>query len=82
MPSLNIPFTDDELEAVRNAAAGDDMSLRAFAHRAILSAASEHRRRVAEASKIVTARTFSPLALPQSDKYLRSAITACSTRPS
>ena len=57
VPSLNIPFTDEELEAVRIAAAGDDMSLRAFAHRAILSAASEHKRRVAEASKIVAARS-------------------------
>jgi hypothetical protein len=57
MPSLNIPFTDEELEVVRNAAASDDMSLRAFAHRAILSAASEHKRRVAEASKIVAERS-------------------------
>ena len=57
MPSLNIPFTDEELEAVRAAAAGDDMSLRAFAHQAILSAASEHKRRVAEAAKIVAARS-------------------------
>ena len=57
MPSLNIPFTDEELEVVRNAAAGNDMSLRAFAHRAILSAAGEHKRRVAEASKIVAERS-------------------------
>jgi len=57
MPSLNITFTDEELEAVRSAAAGDDMSLRAFAHRAILTAASEHKRRVAEAARIVAARS-------------------------
>ncbi|KDE97162.1 hypothetical protein Y900_028185 [Mycolicibacterium aromaticivorans JS19b1 = JCM 16368] len=57
MPSLNIPFTDEELETVRKAAAGDDMSLRAFAHEAILSAASEHRRRVAEAARLVAARS-------------------------
>jgi hypothetical protein len=57
MPSLNIPFSDEELEAIRVAAAGDDLSLRAFAHRAILSAASEHKRRVAEAAKIIAARS-------------------------
>jgi hypothetical protein len=57
MPSLNISFTDEELEVVRNAAASDDMSLRAFAHQAILSAASEHKRRVAEAAKLVAARS-------------------------
>lgn len=57
MPSLNISFTDEELEAIRIAAAGDDLSLRAFAHQAILSAASEHKRRVAEAAKIVAARS-------------------------
>jgi hypothetical protein len=57
MPSLNITFTDDELEAVRSAAASDDMSLRAFAHRAILAAASEHKRRVTEAAHIVAERS-------------------------
>lgn len=57
MPSLNIPFTDEELEAVRIAAAGGDMSLRAFAHQAIMSAASEHKRRVVEAAKIVAKRS-------------------------
>jgi hypothetical protein len=57
VPSLNIPFTDEELEVVRAAAAGDEMSLRAFAHQAILSAASEHKHRVAEAAKIVAARS-------------------------
>jgi hypothetical protein len=57
MPSLNITFTDQELEALRSAAAGDDMSLRAFAHRAILAAASQHKRRVAEAAQLVAARS-------------------------
>lgn len=57
MPSLNVTFTDEELEAVRAAAAGDDISLRAFAHRAILAAASEHKRRVAEAARIVADRS-------------------------
>jgi hypothetical protein len=53
MPSLNVSFTDEELATVRAAAAGDDVSLKAFAHKAILAAASEHRRRVAEAAGII-----------------------------
>jgi hypothetical protein len=57
MPSLNIAFTDEELERVRTAAAKDDLSLRAFAHAAILAAASEHRRRVAEAARLVAERS-------------------------
>jgi hypothetical protein len=57
MPSLNIAFTDEELAAVRAAAANDDVSLRAFAHRAVLEAASEHKRRVAEAARIVAERS-------------------------
>jgi hypothetical protein len=57
MPSLNVTFTEEELARVRAAAAGDDVSLRTFAHRAILAAASEHRRRVAEAARIVAQRS-------------------------
>jgi hypothetical protein len=57
MPSLNVAFTDEELAAVRAAAASDDVSLRTFAHRAILAAASEHRRRVAEAARLVAERS-------------------------
>jgi hypothetical protein len=57
MPSLNISFTDEELAAVRAAAASDGLSLRAFAHRAVLDAASEHKRRVAEAARIVAERS-------------------------
>ena len=53
VPSLSITFTDEELAAVRAAAANDDMSLRAFAHRAVMEAASGHNRRVAEAARIV-----------------------------
>jgi hypothetical protein len=57
MPSLNITFTEEELASVRAAAASDDVSLRAFAQRAILAAASEHRRRVAEAARLVAERS-------------------------
>lgn len=57
MPSLNVSFTEEELATVRAAAANDDLSLRAFAHQAILDAASEHRRRVAEAARVVAERS-------------------------
>jgi hypothetical protein len=57
MPSLNITFTEEELAAVRAAAATDDLSLRTFAHRAVLAAASEHKRRVAEAARIIATRS-------------------------
>ncbi|MET7682474.1 hypothetical protein [Streptomyces sp. NPDC005423] len=32
MPSLNVPFTDDELEGVRAAAAAEGKSLKAYLH--------------------------------------------------
>jgi hypothetical protein len=57
VPSLNVSFTDEELEAVRTAAAEEDVSLRTFAHRAVLAAASDHKRRVAEAARIVATRS-------------------------
>jgi hypothetical protein len=57
MPSLNVTFTDEELERVRIAAASADVSLRAFAHQAILDAASEHKRRVTEAARLVAERS-------------------------
>lgn len=57
VPSLNISFTEEELAVVRSAAAGDDVSLRAFVHRAVMAAASEHKRRVAEAARIVAERS-------------------------
>jgi hypothetical protein len=57
MPSLNIGFTDEELAEVRAGAADAEMSLRAFAHRAVLGAASEHKRRVREAARIVAERS-------------------------
>lgn len=57
MPSLNIDFSDEELDKVRAAAANDDLSLRKFVHRAALDAASDHKRRVAEAARIVAERS-------------------------
>ena len=57
MPSLNVSFTEEELASIRAAAAGADVSLKSFAHTAILAAASEHRRRVAEAAEFVARRS-------------------------
>ena len=57
MPSLNITFTDDELAAVRTAAGEENLSLRAFAHRAVVDAASDHRRRVSEAAALIAQRS-------------------------
>lgn len=57
MPSLNIAFTDEELASIRAAAASEDISLRAFAHNAVLTAASQHKRAVAEAARIVAERS-------------------------
>jgi len=57
VPSLNITFTEEELAAVRVAAGEENLSLRAFAHRAVLTAASEHRRRVVEAAALVAQRS-------------------------
>jgi uncharacterized protein (DUF1778 family) len=41
MPSLNLPFTDDELAALRKAAARKGVSLRTFAHDAVISASDD-----------------------------------------
>lgn len=57
MPSLNIEFSDEELDKVRAAAATDELSLRKFVHRAALDAASDHKRRVADAARIVAERS-------------------------
>lgn len=57
MPSLNIGFTDEELEDVRAAAADDDVSLRTFAHDAVMAAASRKKRAVADAARLVAERS-------------------------
>jgi hypothetical protein len=57
VPSLNITFTEEELAAVRAAAGEQNLSLRVFAHRAVVTAASDHRRRVAEAAALVAQRS-------------------------
>ena len=53
MPALNITFTDDEMTAVREAAARSNASLKAYAHDLITDATNGHRARVLEAARIV-----------------------------
>ncbi len=53
MPSLNITFTDEEQQELREAAERENVSLKSFAHDAVTAAASSKKRQVAEASKTV-----------------------------
>lgn len=55
MPSLNVQFTEAELEALRRTAEREGLSLKSFAHQAIMEASSDHRRRVLEAAHAVAA---------------------------
>jgi hypothetical protein len=57
MPELNVPFTDDELVAVRAAAQRSEQSLRSFVRGAAVAAASEHKLRVAEVAREVAERS-------------------------
>ncbi|MCK5754362.1 MAG: antitoxin Phd [Mycobacterium sp.] len=57
MPALNVNFTDEEMEQLRTAAASGELSLRAFVHRAALDAASDHKRWVRAAARIVAERS-------------------------
>lgn len=53
MPALNITFTDDEMNVVRQGASSAGESLKAFAHEAVLRVArdDEYRRRVTAAAQ-------------------------------
>ena len=55
MPGLSITFTDDELERVRDAAGRDALSLKAYAHNAVVAAASTDR--IADIAASVAARS-------------------------
>jgi hypothetical protein len=55
VPGLNITFTDDELEAVREAAGRDALSLKAYAHDVVVAAASTDR--IADIAASVAARS-------------------------
>ena len=57
MPSLNVDFDDAGMEQIRAAARQDDLSLKRFVHAAVMERASMHKRRVAEAARVVADRS-------------------------
>lgn len=57
MPSLNLEFDEAEMAQIRSAAQADELSLKKFAHAAVMERASMHKRRVAEAARIVAERS-------------------------
>ena len=57
MPSLNLDFDESEMEQIRAAAQLDALSLKKFAHAAVMERASMHKRRVAEAARVVAERS-------------------------
>ena len=57
MPSLNVDFDYAEMEQIRAAARQDDLSLKRFVHAAVMERASMHKRRVAEAARVVADRS-------------------------
>lgn len=57
MPSLNVDFDDAEMEQIRAAARQDGLSLKRFVHAAVMERASMHKRRVAEAARVVADRS-------------------------
>ena len=50
MAGLNLRFSDDELDALRERAAAEGRSLQAFAHDAVIAAIYEHSRLFNEAA--------------------------------
>lgn len=53
MAGLNLRFTDEELDALRDRAAAEGRSMQAFAHDAVISAINEHSRLFNEAAEHV-----------------------------
>ncbi|MEU8847885.1 hypothetical protein AB0C70_16920 [Streptomyces sp. NPDC048564] len=53
MAGLNLRFTDEELDALRERAAAEGRSMQAFAHDAVISAINEHSRLFNEAAEHV-----------------------------
>ncbi|MGI3198076.1 hypothetical protein ACRJ4W_04215 [Streptomyces sp. GLT-R25] len=53
MAGLNLRFTDEELDALRERAAAEGCSMQAFAHDAVISAVNEHSRLFDEAAEHV-----------------------------
>ncbi|MDT7842843.1 hypothetical protein [Streptomyces justiciae] len=50
MAGLNLRFTDEELDALRERAAAEGRSMQAFAHDAVMAAVDERSRLFAEAA--------------------------------
>jgi plasmid stability protein len=50
MAGLNLRFTDEELDALRDRAAAEGRSMQAFAHDAVVAAINEHSRLFSEAA--------------------------------
>jgi plasmid stability protein len=50
MAGLNLRFTDEELDALRDRAAAEGRSMQAFAHDAVVAAINEHSRLFNEAA--------------------------------
>jgi len=57
MPSLNVTFSDEEMERVRSAAKHRGQALKPYAHDAILAVADDRSARVTEAFRFVTERS-------------------------
>ena len=53
MAGLNLRFTDEELDALRERASAEGRSMQAFAHDAVISAINEHSRLFNEAAEHV-----------------------------
>lgn len=50
MAGLDVPFTGEELDALRERAAAEGRSVEAFAHDAVMAVVNEHRRLFDEAA--------------------------------
>lgn len=53
MAGLNLRFSDEELDALRERAAAEGRSMQAFAHDAVIAAINEHSRLFNEAAEHV-----------------------------
>ncbi|MFD9433263.1 hypothetical protein [Streptomyces sp. NPDC060002] len=53
MAALNLRFTDEELDALRERAQAEGRSMQAFAHDAVIKAVNEHARLFEEAAEHV-----------------------------
>lgn len=57
MASLNISFSDEEMEALREAAARESVALKPFVHAAAIEAASRRKARVTELAQSIAQKS-------------------------